>query len=81
MLDIIHLATAFDPATAELVRTAFIATATLAAGLCALALLPWTDAEIDEVDSAARLAVSRTAARLVPDRLVPARQDARITIQ
>lgn len=77
MFDITTLAAAFDPATAELVRTAFMATAMVASSLCALALLPWTDAEIDEVDTAARLAASRAVARLAPAE----EPTARVTIQ
>ncbi len=73
MFDITTLAAAFDPATAELVRTAFMATAMVASSLCALALLPWTDAEIDEVDTAARRAVARLAPAEEPT--------ARVTIQ
>lgn len=65
-----------DPAAAELVKTAFIGTCTLVAAGAALALLPWTDAEIEEVDTAARQAAGRAAARLIP-----AEASARVTLQ
>lgn len=70
------LGTVLDPAAAELVKTAFIATCTLVAGGAALALLPWTDAELEEVDTAARQAAGRAAARLLP-----ADASARVTLQ
>jgi len=52
----------FDPATAELVQSVVLGTGLVAAAACALALLPWTDAEIEDVDTAAR----NTLGRLVP---------------
>ena len=60
---------AFDPATAELVHTAVLGTGLIVAAACALALLPWTDTEIEDVDTAAR----NTLGRLVPQPVVTRR--------
>ena len=46
----------FDPATVALLRTAVLSGLVLAAGAIALAALPWTDEEIEEVDDSARRA-------------------------
>ena len=43
-----------DPVTADLIFTALTAALLLAGGVFALRLLPWTDAEIDAADRAAR---------------------------
>jgi len=58
-----------DPATAEFVRTAVLGTGLITAAACALALLPWTDAEIEDVDTAAR----NTLGHLVPQPVVTRR--------
>jgi hypothetical protein len=44
-----------DPATANLVFTALTCAGGISLGLLSLFMLPWSDAELEEVDQSARL--------------------------
>jgi hypothetical protein len=48
-----------DPATANLVFTALSCAGAISLGLLSLCMLPWTDAEIEEVDQSAQQLASQ----------------------
>jgi hypothetical protein len=52
-----------DPATANLVFTALACAGAISLGLLSLCMLPWTDAEIEEVDQSAQLLTTQLRQR------------------
>ena len=53
-----------DPMTAETLYTALTCAGAITMGLLALSMLPWTDAEIEEVDQSARRMLIQLRERL-----------------
>lgn len=52
MLELLTTALSLDPITVDLLWTVAVAALLLVGGALSLALLPWSDAEITEVDKA-----------------------------
>lgn len=69
MLELLSTAFALDPITVDLIWTVAMCSLLLLAGAVSLAMLPWTDAEIEDVDQAFQAFCAPVARRLPASRV------------